>query len=261
VSAALVLQQQALLHALLGADAPPPGLQALPAVSTARGLAAYQGHLRSLSARSLGQVFTQLVAHLGEADFAALAWSFWRAEPPASGDLAQWGSGLEAFLMDRAGAASGLPGLARLDWALHRAERAANAVLDVDSLQCLATEAPDTLQLALRPGLQLLHMEAEALSLLGMDGMGPRHVLVWRQAWRAEWATVSALQASFFGAVLAGHSLQSALEAAAARPDSPPDETFDFADWLQSALQQEWLCGASRRTASDRPRDESATLP
>jgi hypothetical protein len=245
----LALQQQALLHALLGSDAPPPGLRALPAVSQARGLEAYQGHLRSLSARSLGQTFTQLVAHLGEADFAALAWSFWRAEPPACGDLAQWGSGLEAFLMNRAGAASGLPGLARLDWALHEAERAANAVLDAESLQCLATEAPDTLQLALRPGLRLLAMEAEALALLGIHGMGPRHLLVWRKAWRAEWTTVSALQACFFDAVLAGHSLQAALEAAAARPDSPPDEGFDFADWLQSALQQEWLCGASRLRA------------
>lgn len=241
----LCRQQQAMRDAILGSGTAPQGLKALPAVSLARGLEAYQGHLRSLSVRTLAGVFTRLAAHLGEADFAALAWSFWRHEAPQRGDLGQWGSALEAFLMSRAGAASGLPGLARLDWALHLAERAVDSALDADSLQCLATAAPDALQLRLRPGLAILVMEAEALALLEMAGAESSSWLVWRKGWRAECMVVSAPQAAFFGAVLAGHSLQHALETAALR-DSPPDEVFDFGAWLQSALRHEWLLGAGK---------------
>ena len=243
-------QQQAVRDAILSSGTAPQGLTALPAVSLARGMEAYQGHLRSLSVRSLAGVFTRLAAHLGEADFAALAWSFWRQDAPQCGDLAQWGSALEDFLMRRAGAASGLPGLARLDWALHQAERAADATLDVNSLQCLATEAPDALQLRLRPGLAMLVLEAEAVALLERAGAQSRSLLVWRKGWRAECMPVSAPQAAFFGAVLAGHSLQRALETAASR-DSPPGEVFDFGAWLQTALRQEWLLGASRLSGLD----------
>lgn len=243
-------QQQALFYALLGSQAAPQGLTPLPGLALERGLEAYQGHLRSLSARALSPVFMRLAAQLGEADFAALAWSFWRHDAPVCGDLAQWGDRLEAFLMARAGAASGLPGLARLDWALHQAERAADASLDADSLQCLATEAPDALQLRLRPGLAILDIEAEALALLPMPDSAARSLLVWRRGWRAEWQPVSAPEAAFFRAVLAGQSLQLALDSAA-RQNHQHAEHFDFGTWLQSALRQEWLWGAAPLSGLD----------
>jgi len=243
VSDPLGRQQQALFNALLGSGAVPQGLTPLPGVALERGLEAYQGHLRSLSARALAPVFTRLAAQLGEADFAALAWSFWRHDAPVCGDLAQWGDRLEAFLMARAGAASGLPGLARLDWALHQAERAIDASLDANSLQCLATEAPNALQLRLRPGLAILDIEAEALALLPNADAAATSLLVWRRAWRAEWQPMSAPQAAFFRALLAGQSLQLALDSAA-RQNCLHAEHFDFGAWLQSALRQEWLLGA-----------------
>jgi hypothetical protein len=245
LSETLGRQQQGLLSAILGSDLAAPGLKALPGVPLQRGLAAYQGHLRSLSVRTLAPVFKHVATHLGEDDFAALAWSYWRHDAPVRGDLAQWGFHLEAFLVERAGAASGLPGLARLDWALHEAERATDSALDADSLQCLATDAPDALHMRLRPGLALLVMEAEALALLGAVAVPGTAVLVWRKGWRAEWMAVSPPQAAFFSAVLAGHSLQQALEAAVVC-DSPADEVFDFSAWLHSALRQEWLLGAAR---------------
>jgi hypothetical protein len=241
-------QQWAFLQTLTGADSVPPGLVGLRGVALNRGLQAYQGHARSQAARTLGQTFPKLAAHLGEADFSALAWTFWREHPPGSGDLGEWGDALEAFLLQRAGAASGLPGLARLEWALHQAERSDDASLDAESLQCLATEPPDAVTLRLRPGLQLLSLETEAFELLGLRGVGARPVMVWRQAWRGEWTVLSLPQARFVGAVLAGASLQLALEAAAQDPLCP-DEAFDFSAWLQDALRRDWLWRAGRSGA------------
>ncbi len=242
MSTVLVDQQRAFLQTLAGADSVPPGLVGLRGVAMERGLQAYQGHARSQAARTLGQTFPKLAAHLGETDVAALAWTFWREHPPGSGDLGDWGDALEAFLLQRAGSASGLPGLARLEWALHQAERSADASLDADSLQCLTTEPPDAVTLRLRPGLQLLSLEAEALELLGLRDVGPRPVMVWRQAWRGEWTVLSLPQARFVAAVLAGASLQFALEAAA-QANPWPEEAFDFSAWLQDALRLDWLLG------------------
>jgi Putative DNA-binding domain len=249
VTQELGLQQQALLDAILGSGTAPPGLSALPVVALERGMKAYRGHLQSLSARALSRVFTRLDEHLGESDFAALAWSFWRHEPPTCGDLGEWGLRLEAFLMERAGAASGLPGLARLDWALHQAERAADASLDADSLQCLAAEAPETVQLWLRPGLAVIPMEPEALALLGIARAEAASLLVWRRDWRAEWMQVPVAHAVFLHALQAGKSLQAALDSAARERGNPEDE-FDFGAWLQSALRQSWLLGAGKLTRS-----------
>ncbi|PTT78286.1 hypothetical protein DBR42_23880 [Pelomonas sp. HMWF004] len=208
--------------ALLGRSEAPAAL-----TSGERGLAAYRNNLKALSAQALAVPFTQLRQALGETDFAALAWTFWRAHPPERGDLAQWGGALEAFLLARAGAASGLPDLARLDWALHLAERAEDSALDADSLGLLGQHDPEALWLQLRPGVALLAQQA-----------GP--VLVWRQGWQAVSQPVSAADASFMAAVLGGQSLADALSTAAVK-GSDAEADFDFGAWLQAALQNAWL--------------------
>lgn len=210
-------QQQAFVDALLGRGEAPAGL-----TGGERGLAAYRNHLRVLSAQALAVPFARLREALGGEDFAALAWSFWRAAPPHRGDLAQWGGALAVFLAERAGEASGLPDLARLDWAVHRAERAADAELDVASLALLGQGAPQALWLQLRPGTALLAQRD-----------GP--VVVWRQGWRGAWLAVTA-QAAFMQALLDGVNLDAAL-----MKGSGPETDFDFAAWLQAALQNAWL--------------------
>lgn len=218
-------QQQAFVDALLGRGAAPAGL-----VGGERGLSAYRGNLQALSAQTLAVPFARLREALGEEEFASLAWTFWRAHPPACGDLGQWGADLEAFLLERAGADSGLPDIARLDWALHQAECAADAVLDADSLARLGDTPPEALWLQLRPGVAVLAQAAGS-------------VLVWRQGWRAESRPLAAPDAAFMRAVLAGCSLAEALEAAAVK-GSDAEIDFDFGAWLQAALQDAWLQGA-----------------
>ncbi|MEI7464842.1 MAG: putative DNA-binding domain-containing protein [Burkholderiales bacterium] len=239
----LLDQQQRLLNALLGASGKVAELAPLPAVTQERGLHAYQGNLKGLSARALASVFTRVSQQLGEDDFAAMAWGFWRHRPPTRGDLACWGDELEAFLMERAGAASGLPGLARLEWSLHVAERAADAVLDAESLQHLATTEPAALGLRLQPGLAVLAMEPQALELLGAGVSQAGSLLVWREGWRGEWRRLDETEAVFVRAVLDGRSLEAALRAASVKGlATEPD--FDFGAWLQSALRHGWLIAA-----------------
>ncbi|MBY0366577.1 MAG: putative DNA-binding domain-containing protein [Proteobacteria bacterium] len=230
--------QQALVDALLGRADMPPGL-----TGGARGLAAYRGNLQALSAQALAVPFGRLHEALGADEFAALAWSFWRAHPPERGDLAQWGGALEAFLVERAGEDSGLPDLARLDWALHRAERAADAELDADSLARLGDCPAESLWLQLRPGVALL-----------AQSNGP--VLVWRQGWRGRWQALTAAEAAFTRAVLDDVNLADAIGAAQVKGLSAAAD-FDFGAWLQAALQNAWLQGV--RTTALQPTSHRIT--
>lgn len=217
--------QQALVDALLGRGEAPAGLS-----GGERGLAAYRGNLVALSARALAVPFGRLRDALGAAEFASLAWTFWRVHPPERGDLGQWGGALAGFLVEHAGEASGLPDLARLDWALHQAERAADAALDADSLALLEHTPPEALWLVLRPGVALLAQAA-----------GP--VLVWREGWRGQWQTLSTPEAAFMRCLLDGASLADALAAAEVKGSGARTD-FDFGAWLQAALQKAWLQAA-----------------
>jgi hypothetical protein len=214
--------QQAFVDAVLGRAEAPARLR-----DARGGLDLYRNNLRALSAQALAVAFVRLREALGEDDFASLAWTFWRHAPPVSGDLGDWGGELADFLIERAGEDSGLPDLARLDWAVHRAERSADAPLDAESLQLLGTTSPEALWLALRPAVTLLAQR---------DGA----VLVWRASWRGAWRALPAGEAAFVAAVLAGASLAEALEHAGVK-GSGAEADFDFGTWLQAALQNAWL--------------------
>src|SRR6218665_2972934 len=152
---ALALAQQALLEVILGrGSVAPQDLVGLAGIEggLARGLQAYQLNARALAAKALASMHPRTLAGLGEQDFAAMAWAFWRWQPPEQGDLAQWGGALAAFLDAQEGMDPALSDGARLDWALHLAERAPDAVLDVDSLALLTEWDAATLRLRLMPG-------------------------------------------------------------------------------------------------------------
>jgi hypothetical protein len=225
--------QQAFVDALLGrADAP------VSLTGGERGLTAYRHNLSALARQSLAVPFARVREALGDDEFAQLAWTFWRAHPPRSGDLGEWGGALAGFLVERAGEASGLPDLARLDWAIHHAERAADAALDADSLQLLGNTPPEALWLQLRPGVTLLAQQAGA-------------VLVWREGWRGVSQALSAPDGAFMHALLDGASLARALAVAAAVKGLGAESDFDFAAWLQAALRNAWL-QAVRSTPTNR---------
>jgi hypothetical protein len=208
--------QQALLDAILGrGDA--RELRGLAGVQggEARGLRAYRANAQALAARALAGVYGRVRDELGEADFAAMAWAFWRADPPRSGDLADWGGALAEFLAVQPEMDIGLVELARLEWAIHEAERAPDADFDAASLQLLESGEPERLRLRLRPGTALVGT-----------------CLVWRRGWRVEQQELDVASARFMRSQLDGTSLADALQL---------DADFDFSTWLQQALRQGFL--------------------
>ena len=224
----LMASQQALVTAVMTRN-DAPGLAALPGVEggVARGLQAYRVNAQALSAKTLAAVFPQLQGLLGEASFEAMAWAFWRACPPSQGDLAQWGGGLADFLAAQDGMDAAPLDLARLEWALHLAEGAADVELDAASLGLLASVEAAELALRLRPGVQLL------------AGQSTGPLLVWRdQGGRAHSAALTVAEAALMQALLDGLDLHSALSLAGSE--------FDFSAWLQAALREAWLYRAER---------------
>ena len=227
MTSTLASRQQALVATVMTRTAA-PGLAALPGVEGGidRGLQAYRVNAQALSARVLAAVFPQLQSLLGTASFESMAWAFWRASPPSQSDLAQWGGALADFLAAQDGIDAEPLDLARLEWALHRAEAAADVELDALSLGLLASVEATDLVLRLRPGVQLLAAQST----------GP--VLVWRTAWRAHSAALTRGEAALMQALLDGVCLDRALALAGSE--------FDFSAWLQAALRETWLQRAER---------------
>ena len=258
-------RQQALIAALL---APPGHVPDMPlrerGERAARGIEAYRANAEAAAERALAAVFGTVQSLLGEEDFAHLAAEFWRAAPPVRGDLGEWGATLPAWLAAHAGMAPWpyLADYARLDLALHRNERAADAVVDTESLNLLATTDPSLLAMTLMPGIELLqsrwplaaihrahHVPADGADaafeavrgLLGTvtDSSPQSAVLVVREGWRAVVHALDAPAGRWTQSLLDGQLLDEALAHAG--------EVFYFSAWLATALQRGWLKGVAVR--------------
>ena len=263
------LRQQMLLRALLG-DARPGVVQGwLQPRRVQRGLAAYQAHAGALAERALAAAFPVLQQLLGEDSFAKMARHFWREQPPTDGDLACWGAGLPAFLATVPTLADEpyLPDMARLEWAWHRVQSAADAPADTPAdappdaalqgppgLALLGTHEPELLHLQLPPGSAVLfsawpvfslwqaHRSTaedrfDAVRLALAEGRGEQG-LVTRQGWVPQVLALPSAEARFTAALLAGRSLAQALDEAEQAEDGVG---FDFQAWLLAALRQQRL--------------------
>ena len=214
---------------------------------TARGLSAYRSNGAAIAARSLAAAFPTVAQLVGAESFDALAAAFWHAHPPRRGDLAEQGAELPAFIAADAQLAD-VPWLAdsaRLDWAVHRAECAADADGAAADLERLATDDPATLCLRLQPGSALVESRWPIATLWHAHRSSAddrfaavREALaegraeaawVWRAGWRGQVTALAAADAAFTRALLAGQPLAAALDAAGAG--------FDFETWLLDALR------------------------
>ena len=250
-------RQQALLRTLWRDEAGTAlrGWLAVPPGRFQRGLQAYTANAGAAAERALGAAFPTVAPLLGEVSFAALARAFWQARPPLLGDLAQWGAELPAFIADSEQLAEEpyLADVARLDWAVHQSEGAADAPAEPQALQRLVQADPSALRLRLRPGCALLASPFPVVTIRAAhrstepDRFAPvRAALaagagetawVWRQGWRVAVLALAPADAAFIAALLADLSLGAALDAAPAE--------FDFGAWLTAAVQQGWLAGVA----------------
>lgn len=240
-------RQQALLR-VLWRDAPAQVLSGWMRTpeQAAAGLAAYRANAGAHAERALAAAYPTLQQLLGDESFAALARAHWQADPPLRGDLAQWGAGLPAFIADDAQLASEpyLADMARLDWAVHQAEQAADAQ-DVQGLPLLADVDPQRLRLRLQPGTALLASAFPIATLWlahrrsGADAFAPARAalaarqaesaLVQRQGWRATVRALAPAEARFTQALLRAQPLAAALQAGGS--------DFAFEPWLIEALR------------------------
>jgi hypothetical protein len=223
-------------------DAPP---------RAARGLSAYRGNGEALAARALAAAYPTLAELIGSEGFEALARAHWRRQPPTCGDMAWYGAGLAEALAADAQLADEpyLADCARLDWAVHVIESAADAPQAPEGLERLASEDPAKLHMLLRPGLVLLSSRWPVATIwqahrsAGPDRFAPvreafaqqrgEHALVWREGWQARVSMMAEADAVFTQALIDGLPLAAALDAAGS--------DFAFEPWLLQALQQSWL--------------------
>lgn len=248
-------RQQALLRQLLqveptGAPRPDAGLQA------------YRGNARVLAARVLAAAYPTILALLGEEALAAAATELWRQRPPTSGDLGEWGADLPAWLQTRPDLQAWpyLADCARLDWAVHRSELAADAAFDATSLQLLGEAAPTELRLHLMPAVAIVTSPWPIVALHAAHHAATHHEIgdasldevraalaaghgetafIHRPGWQAQ---VGLLEPSWLGwttALLAGEDLQACLAGAG--------NGFDFSAWLVAALQGGWVWKVERK--------------
>lgn len=249
-----LLRQRLLLHSLWqrGPDARLSAWLRDDPDRARRALAAYRGNGRALAERALAAAFPTVSELIGPQSFAGLARAFWQAHPPVDGDIARHGESLAEFIQSDAQLASEpyLADVARLDWAVHRADPAADADASPVGLEQLAGPDAVACRLRLRPGAALLQSRWPVVSIWsahrssGPDRFAPMRAamargeaqcaLVRRDGWRVAVEQIEAdPDIAFTAAVLDCQALGAALDRAG------PD--FDFEAWLVRALQQQWL--------------------
>lgn len=250
-------RQQQLLAALATGAAPLGGLRESGS-RAARGVAAYRANAESIAERALASAFATVQAMVGDDDFKHLAREFWHAHPPERGDLGEWGDAFAAWLAAHRGLGAWpwLADCARLDLALHRSERAADAALDAASLGRLESVDPSQLRLLLMPGTALLcspwpiatihrahELEGDAAERAfadvreAIDAQRGEQVLVARRGWRAVVYPLDPLTAAWTQDLLDRVNLADSLARAG--------EDFDFAAWLANALRASWVQGVA----------------
>lgn len=233
---------------------------AAPSDADSPGLRAHRGHLRVLAGQLLNDAYPSLGAMVGTETLAPLGWQLWRQSPPSSGDLGEWGHTLPGLLEALVAnepewqAWGCLPDLARLDWACHACERAADAMPDLATLALLEQAQPENLFIDLRPGLCCIASPWPVLSLwraLQSEGNdieaclsqpAPEAAIVCRGAphaqaspWKAQVQALAPEHLSWMRQLM-----QAAPPDLAQMLDSC-EPGFDFTAWLTLALQQGWI--------------------
>jgi len=215
-----------------------------------RGLQAYRVNAHASAERALGAAFPTVRQLIGEEGFDRFAQLYWRDEPPVRGDLAEWGASLPAWLSSQEVLREWpyLADCARLDWALHRCERAADASFDAASAARLGDTDPSRLAIAFMPGLSLVDSRwpiatihrAHHQSDVSFDDVREamareqaESVIVFRQGWKAVQATLDSATAHWTRQLLEGCDLATALARAG--------EGFDFTAWLTLAITSNWV--------------------
>jgi len=215
------------------------------------GIEAYRGNAAAIAERTLSSAFPTVRQLIGEPSFGVLARVFWHHHAPRCGDLARYGDGLADWIAVDPQLASEpyLADVARVDWAVHTIEQAADAPAEPAGLSLLAQHEPARLRLRLQPALGWVVSRWPVVTIWqahrsrDVDRFAPvrqafaggvaETALVARPQWRGSVSVVGEAAVRFMGALREGADLAGALDAAG--------DAFQFEPWLHDAVRQHWL--------------------
>ncbi|AJY27113.1 hypothetical protein BTM_6185 (plasmid) [Burkholderia thailandensis 34] len=212
-------------------------------------LALYRGNLTGTWHKVLASAYPVVRALVGDEFFVALTREYGLADPSGSGDLNQFGHRMADLLASWPPSAPYryLADVARLEWAVHRAYFAADAMpWPAEQWARLAPDALETAFITLDPAVVLLHTPTSAADLwlaYQEDGNeqtvhdidAPQWIVVSRPQWLPVVQTVTPAAFGMLEALGRHESLGAALDAALAI-----DRDFDFAaawrNWIESKI-------------------------
>ena len=222
-----------------------------------RGLQVYQANRAVLAERTLASTYPVITQLIGGTSFKPLARHFWQQHPPQRGDMGQWGAQLPEFLASAPQLAEEpfLADVARIEWALHQAATASDAVLDAASFELLAgAEDAPPVSLVLSPGVCMLASAYAVVSVINAHLQGQptldeaaarlqagdgEYALVWRQGLKPKVRSVSPAEYQLITALQTSNTLGAALDQA-----TSTESAFDFNTWLTQAVQTGLVTGA-----------------
>lgn len=212
-----------------------------------RRLAIYRANVAANAVNALSIAYPVLKQVVGAEFFAGLARAYLRGHPSTHGDLGEFGDAFAAFVQDfePAQALPYLPDLARLEWAVHLADRAADAPeWDPAALGDVPAERQAALRFAWSPGTALLHAGCPVVRIwtLHQPGQGGDFQVDWtvrecalvaRDGYRVTVSAIDAAAAAFIAASLAGAPLGEAAQAGLDR-----DPAFDLGALLANLISR-----------------------
>ncbi len=221
-------------------------------------VAVYRGNVFANARKALAAAYPIIEKLVGPEFFDGLAREYSRHSPSSAGDLNEYGHAFPVFLdtFPHVRDLPYLPDVARLEWSIHRAHYAADAVpLDLDRLAGLAPEAQGALRLRLHPACAVLTSQwplARIWDVHRDDFVGDRtvafdpmthHCLVHRPHWRVMVGALDSGAHAFLDAVRAGRSLEESVVHALAA-----DASFDLGPaltaWIDAAVIVDFETGA-----------------
>lgn len=189
------------------------------------GLAVYRRGVEETRHTALAAAYPVVRRLVGDAFFREAASQYARAHPSVSGDLHAFGAHLADFLRGYPYAASlaYLPDVARLEWAVHRAQHAADAPrFDFAALERVPPQAHPALRLLLAPSVGCVASQHAIHSLWEANqpqrdgtpnGNDAQSVLVWREEGVVRARVVDEAEWQFLAALGRGAPLSEAQDA------------------------------------------------
>ncbi len=247
---AVLRDDQGLMLSALLAEGPAPALEALIKAGNpdaARRVEIYRHNVMSNLVGALADIYPVTRNIVGEAFFRHAAESFSRATPSNSGDLNDFGAAWPEFIARWPHAAElpYLPDVGRLEWAMHRAFHAADAVpLDLARLAALPEEAQGGLRFQLHPAVALIVSRYPLAAIwrvnqpdfsgdMQVDWESPgERLCVRRNGYQAAFDEISEPALRFLSALTCGAPFDAAAEAALC-----VDDQFDLQGFLIQSVQ------------------------